>query len=78
MSHRLPVKDGFLDWDCADALAIPDIVKSLDFIQNTGIFPVRLALLQASTREIYSDSTRPVLTPKKTVTVLENAPYQTP
>jgi len=46
MSRRLPVKDGLLDWDCAEALNIPDIVKSLDYIQINGAFPVYLAFLQ--------------------------------
>jgi nicotinamide/nicotinate riboside kinase len=55
MSRRLPVKDGLLDWDCAEALAIPDIVKSLDCIQRYGTFPVRLTMLQTSTSgELFS------------------------
>jgi hypothetical protein len=37
---RLPKKDGLLDWDCAEALNIPEITKSLAYIQKTGTFPV--------------------------------------
>jgi uridine kinase len=37
---RLPKKDGLLDWDCAEALNISNITKSLAYIQKTGTFPV--------------------------------------
>jgi hypothetical protein len=42
----LPVKEGLLDWDCAEALAIPDIVKSLDYIQKNGTLIVRLPITE--------------------------------
>lgn len=38
--HRLPKKHDLLDWDCAEALSIPSIVKSLDYISKNGTFPV--------------------------------------
>jgi nicotinamide/nicotinate riboside kinase len=37
---ELPKKRGLLDWDCVEALSIPDIVKSLEHIHKTGTFPV--------------------------------------
>lgn len=37
---RLPKKHDLLDWDCAEALSIPDIVNSLDYIHQNGTFPV--------------------------------------
>ena len=37
---RLPTKHSLLDWDCAEALSIPDIVKSLEHIRRDGTFPV--------------------------------------
>src|SRR4051794_32753021 len=39
-THRLPTKNGLLDWDCAEALSIPDIVSSLKHIHTNGTFPV--------------------------------------
>ncbi|KAE8444454.1 hypothetical protein EG329_000545 [Mollisiaceae sp. DMI_Dod_QoI] len=36
---ELPTKHNLLDWDCAGALSIPDIVKSLDHIRKAGTFP---------------------------------------
>ncbi|OWP02418.1 hypothetical protein B2J93_3206 [Marssonina coronariae] len=36
----LPTKHGFLDWDCAEAISVPDIVKSLEHIHEEGTFPV--------------------------------------
>ncbi|CAL3973570.1 hypothetical protein PZA11_005773 [Diplocarpon coronariae] len=35
----LPTKHGFLDWDCAEAISVPDIVKSLEHIHEEGTFP---------------------------------------
>lgn len=35
----LPKKHGLLDWDCAEALSIPDIAKSLEYIHRNGNFP---------------------------------------
>ncbi|KFZ11569.1 hypothetical protein V501_04691 [Pseudogymnoascus sp. VKM F-4519 (FW-2642)] len=37
---ELPTKNGLLDWDCAEALSIPDIKSSLSHIQDHGTFPV--------------------------------------
>ncbi|KAK0117220.1 ribosylnicotinamide kinase [Cadophora gregata f. sp. sojae] len=37
---RLPTKHGLLDWDCVEALSIPDMVKSLEHIHAEGTFPV--------------------------------------
>ncbi|RDL40285.1 p-loop containing nucleoside triphosphate hydrolase [Venustampulla echinocandica] len=36
---EIPKKDDVLDWDCAESLSIPDIVKSLDHISQHGTFP---------------------------------------
>lgn len=41
LKKSLPVKNDLLDWDCAESLVIPDIEKSLDYIQQNGIFMVR-------------------------------------
>jgi nicotinamide/nicotinate riboside kinase len=38
---RLPTKNGLVDWDCAEALSIPDIKATLSHIQNHGSLPVR-------------------------------------
>lgn len=32
-----------MDWDCAEALVIPDIARTLDHIQQNGTLPVSLA-----------------------------------
>jgi hypothetical protein len=40
LTFRLPKKGGLVDWDCAESLSIPDIVKSLDHIHKNGTFPV--------------------------------------
>lgn len=37
---ELPKKHDLLDWDCAEALNIPDIAKSLEHIRQNGTFPV--------------------------------------
>ncbi|KAG4435214.1 hypothetical protein IFR05_009290 [Cadophora sp. M221] len=37
---ELPTKNGLLDWDCVEALSIPDMVKSLEHIHSEGTFPV--------------------------------------
>ena len=39
-SLSLPKKHGLIDWDCAEALSIPDIVKALQYIHRNGNFPV--------------------------------------
>jgi len=36
---KLPKKHDLLDWDCAESLSIPDIVKSLEHIHQDGTFP---------------------------------------
>ncbi|KFY58587.1 hypothetical protein V496_06065 [Pseudogymnoascus sp. VKM F-4515 (FW-2607)] len=36
---ELPTKNGLLDWDCAEALSIPDIKSYLSHIQDHGSFP---------------------------------------
>ncbi|KAI1492970.1 nicotinamide riboside kinase 1 [Biscogniauxia mediterranea] len=36
---ELPMKDGFLDWDCAEALNIPDMTRALEHIRAEGTFP---------------------------------------
>lgn len=37
---RLPKKHDLVDWDCAEALDIPEMVKSLEHIRKEGTFPV--------------------------------------
>ncbi|KAK6063108.1 fructosamine kinase [Seiridium cupressi] len=37
---ELPMKDGLLDWDCAEAISIPDMTKALEHIHAGGTFPV--------------------------------------
>lgn len=49
MLYRLPKKHGLLDWDCAESLSIPDIVKSLDHIHKNGTFPVSQKYLSCRT-----------------------------
>jgi len=39
---ELPKKHDLLDWDCAEALSIPDMVKSLEHIHKEGTFPPQL------------------------------------
>ncbi|KAI0602249.1 P-loop containing nucleoside triphosphate hydrolase protein [Biscogniauxia sp. FL1348] len=36
---ELPMKDGLLDWDCAEALNIPDMTRALEHIRAEGTFP---------------------------------------
>ncbi|ROT43403.1 nicotinamide riboside kinase 1 [Sodiomyces alkalinus F11] len=36
---ELPVKDGFRDWDCLEAISIPDMEKALTHVRSTGVFP---------------------------------------
>jgi len=36
---ELPKKYDLLDWDCAESLSIPDMVKSLEHIHKEGTFP---------------------------------------
>lgn len=37
--EELPVKDGLLDWDCAESINIPDMGKALSHIRSEGTFP---------------------------------------
>ncbi|TDZ74695.1 Nicotinamide riboside kinase [Colletotrichum trifolii] len=36
---ELPSKDGLLDWDCPEAISIPDMEKALAHIRKNGTFP---------------------------------------
>ncbi|KAI1084430.1 P-loop containing nucleoside triphosphate hydrolase protein [Whalleya microplaca] len=36
---ELPVKDGLLDWDCAESINIPDMARALEYIRANGTFP---------------------------------------
>ncbi|KAG9246886.1 P-loop containing nucleoside triphosphate hydrolase protein [Calycina marina] len=36
---ELPKNNGLLDWDCAESLSIPDIIKSLKHIHGSGTLP---------------------------------------
>ncbi|RFU25394.1 hypothetical protein B7463_g10938, partial [Scytalidium lignicola] len=48
--EQLPTKHGLLDWDCAEALSIPDIEYSLKNIHNEGTIPVSPNFLNLSHR----------------------------
>ncbi|KAK3304297.1 putative nicotinamide riboside protein [Chaetomium strumarium] len=37
---ELPIKDGLLDWDCPEAISIPDLEAALTHIRETGSSPV--------------------------------------
>ncbi|KAL2073590.1 hypothetical protein VTL71DRAFT_10916 [Oculimacula yallundae] len=39
---ELPTKHGLLDWDCVEALSVPEMVKSLEHIHSEGAFPPTL------------------------------------
>ena len=39
-NHRLPMRDGLLDWDCAAAIDIPGMAKALSYIRQHATFPV--------------------------------------
>lgn len=34
------MRDGLLDWDCAESINIPDMEKALSHIHSEGTFPV--------------------------------------
>ncbi|KAH8677483.1 P-loop containing nucleoside triphosphate hydrolase protein [Xylariales sp. PMI_506] len=36
---ELPMREGLLDWDCAEAISIPDMTKALAYIRANGTFP---------------------------------------
>lgn len=38
--EELPMKDGLLDWDCAEAINIADMERALSHIRSEGTFPV--------------------------------------
>ncbi|KAK4133289.1 hypothetical protein BT67DRAFT_424242 [Trichocladium antarcticum] len=40
---ELPIKDGLVDWDCADAISFPDLERALCHIRATGTYPVSTA-----------------------------------
>ncbi|KAF5596890.1 uridine kinase udk [Fusarium pseudocircinatum] len=40
--NELPTKNGLLDWDCAEALDIPAMAKSLAYIRQHAAFPPTL------------------------------------
>ncbi|KAK4157496.1 nicotinamide riboside kinase, partial [Chaetomidium leptoderma] len=37
---ELPIKEGLADWDCPEAISIPDLEAALVHIHETGTFPV--------------------------------------
>ncbi|TQS39044.1 hypothetical protein Golomagni_00436 [Golovinomyces magnicellulatus] len=39
---EIPMKDGLKNWDCAEALSIPDMIKSLEYIRQNGALPPQL------------------------------------
>ncbi|KAK7752318.1 ribosylnicotinamide kinase [Diatrype stigma] len=39
ISDRLPIRDGLVDWDCPEALCIPDMIRALSHIRKNGTFP---------------------------------------
>ncbi|KAK0708997.1 P-loop containing nucleoside triphosphate hydrolase protein [Lasiosphaeria miniovina] len=39
---QLPMKEGLLDWDCPEAISVPDMEQCLAHIRSTGAFPVSL------------------------------------
>ncbi|OIW25852.1 nicotinamide riboside kinase 1 [Coniochaeta ligniaria NRRL 30616] len=41
--EQLPVKDGLVDWDCAEAISVPDMEAALRHIHQTGTFPTFIA-----------------------------------
>ncbi|SPQ27678.1 0fb0de0f-c6c1-4190-8821-6d8a92a35627 [Thermothielavioides terrestris] len=43
---ELPHKDGFLDWDCLEAISIPDLEAALRHIRETGSVPPTLFSIQ--------------------------------
>ncbi|KAI4600541.1 ribosylnicotinamide kinase [Pestalotiopsis sp. 9143b] len=36
---ELPTREGLLDWDCAEAISVPDMIKALEHIRAEGTFP---------------------------------------
>lgn len=40
---QLPIRDGLVDWDCAEAISVPDLVAALNHVHETGTFPTFVA-----------------------------------
>ncbi|KAK3321437.1 nicotinamide riboside kinase 1 [Cercophora scortea] len=38
--EELPIKNGLVDWDCPEAISMPDMEAALSHIRTTGEFPV--------------------------------------
>ncbi|KAK0626083.1 P-loop containing nucleoside triphosphate hydrolase protein [Immersiella caudata] len=36
---QLPIKHGLVDWDCPEAISVPDMESALSHIRSTGTFP---------------------------------------
>ncbi|RKF63919.1 Nicotinamide riboside kinase [Erysiphe neolycopersici] len=36
---EIPYKEGFQNWDCAEALSMPDIIESLKYVRQNGTLP---------------------------------------
>ncbi|KAK3314937.1 putative nicotinamide riboside protein [Apodospora peruviana] len=47
--EQLPIKEGLADWDCPEAISIPDMENALSHIRSTGTFPVSLLLTTTTT-----------------------------
>ncbi|KAK4140876.1 uncharacterized protein C8A04DRAFT_39510 [Dichotomopilus funicola] len=43
---ELPIKHGLVDWDCPEAISIPDLEAALVHIRKTGTFPPNLNSLE--------------------------------
>ncbi|GAB1313340.1 ribosylnicotinamide kinase [Madurella fahalii] len=43
---ELPIKDGLADWDCPEAISIPDLELALTHIRATGTFPPTVTSLE--------------------------------
>ncbi len=41
-TYRLPLKNGLRDWDCIEALDIPALLRTLDYIHSNGFLPPSL------------------------------------
>ncbi|KAK0705211.1 nicotinamide riboside kinase 1 [Lasiosphaeris hirsuta] len=37
--EELPIKNGLVDWDCPEAISVPDMERALSHIRSTGTFP---------------------------------------
>ncbi|KAL2195878.1 P-loop containing nucleoside triphosphate hydrolase protein [Corynascus similis CBS 632.67] len=43
---ELPIKDGLADWDCPEAISIPDLEAALAHVRATGTFPPNVNSLE--------------------------------